>query len=188
MLDKINTERHGHILTIEDPIEYIHSTQELPGEPARGPQRHRRASATALRAALREDPDVVLHRRDARPRDRSRRRSRSPRPGTSTFAHAAHELGGADHQPHHRHLSGRPAGADPDAALARAGGDSLPGAAAAHRRPGPRAVARDPGADAGDPGRSSGTTRSTRSTAPCRRARKSSACRPRNQSLASAVP
>ena len=46
MIDKINIERRDHILTIEDPIEYHPSAQELPGQPARGPQRHRRASRT----------------------------------------------------------------------------------------------------------------------------------------------
>jgi twitching motility protein PilT len=59
MVDLINTERNCHVMTIEDPIEYLH--------------RHKRAMvnqreigqdsasfALALRAALREDPDVIL--------------------------------------------------------------------------------------------------------------------------------
>src|ERR1700694_1869937 len=59
MLDKINTERHEHILTIEDPIEYIHShknclvnQREIHSDTA--------SFGAALRAALREDPDIVL--------------------------------------------------------------------------------------------------------------------------------
>ncbi|MDP6609054.1 MAG: type IV pilus twitching motility protein PilT, partial [Vicinamibacterales bacterium] len=59
MLDKINSERQGHILTIEDPIEYIHphksclvNQREVHGDT--------HGFAQALRAALREDPDVVL--------------------------------------------------------------------------------------------------------------------------------
>ena len=40
--------------------------------------------------------------------------------GPPDVRHAAHELGGADDQPHHRHLSGEPAGADPHAAVAGA--------------------------------------------------------------------
>src|SRR5881628_3657571 len=59
MLDKINTERHDHILTIEDPIEYIH--------PHKGCLVNQRevhsdtnSFSDALRAALREDPDIVL--------------------------------------------------------------------------------------------------------------------------------
>src|SRR6195256_2939250 len=59
MIDKINAERHGHILTIEDPIEYIHShknclvnQREVHSDTA--------SFGSALRAALREDPDIVL--------------------------------------------------------------------------------------------------------------------------------
>jgi twitching motility protein PilT len=59
MIDKINTERHDHILTIEDPIEYIHQNKgclvnqrEVHSDTA--------SFANALRAALREDPDIVL--------------------------------------------------------------------------------------------------------------------------------
>ena len=59
IIDKINDERNAHVITLEDPIEYLHS--------------HRKAMinqreigidtanyAKALRAALREDPDVIL--------------------------------------------------------------------------------------------------------------------------------
>src|SRR5437667_10895779 len=59
MLDKINAERHGHILTIEDPIEYIHQHKGCLVN-----QREVHSDTTsfsnALRAALREDPDIVL--------------------------------------------------------------------------------------------------------------------------------
>src|ERR1700681_3073884 len=59
MLDKVNSERHDHILTIEDPIEYIHrhknclvNQREVHSDTA--------SFSSALRAALREDPDIVL--------------------------------------------------------------------------------------------------------------------------------
>src|SRR6188768_2791599 len=59
MIDKINSERHGHILTVEDPIEYLHqhkscivNQRELHSDTD--------SFTNALRAALREDPDVVL--------------------------------------------------------------------------------------------------------------------------------
>jgi twitching motility protein PilT len=59
MIDKINLTRHEHILTIEDPIEYLHthkncvvSQREL-GQDTFG-------FAEALRAGLRQDPDIVL--------------------------------------------------------------------------------------------------------------------------------
>src|SRR5688572_7921619 len=59
MIDKINTERHGHILTIEDPIEYLHSHKNCLVN-QREVHSDTRSFTNALRAALREDPDVVL--------------------------------------------------------------------------------------------------------------------------------
>lgn len=59
MINQINTERSVHVLTIEDPIEYLHShrfsiiNQREVGQDTR-------QFANALRAALREDPDVIL--------------------------------------------------------------------------------------------------------------------------------
>jgi twitching motility protein PilT len=59
MIDKINTERREHIITIEDPIEYIHQHKGCLVN-----QREVHADTlgftAALRAALREDPDIVL--------------------------------------------------------------------------------------------------------------------------------
>lgn len=59
MLDKINTERHSHILTIEDPIEFLHQHKSCVVN-----QREIHADTTgfayALRSALRQDPDVIL--------------------------------------------------------------------------------------------------------------------------------
>jgi twitching motility protein PilT len=59
MLDKVNRERHEHIITVEDPIEYLHmhkscivNQREVHGDT--------HSFANALRAALRQDPDVVL--------------------------------------------------------------------------------------------------------------------------------
>ncbi|HZH90311.1 MAG TPA: type IV pilus twitching motility protein PilT, partial [Pyrinomonadaceae bacterium] len=59
MIDKINRERHEHIMTIEDPIEFLHNhksclvNQREVGSDTKG-------FADALRTALRQDPDVVL--------------------------------------------------------------------------------------------------------------------------------
>jgi twitching motility protein PilT len=59
MIDKINTERREHILTIEDPIEYIHSHKGcLVNQREVHSDTH--GFSAALRAALREDPDIVL--------------------------------------------------------------------------------------------------------------------------------
>src|SRR5437764_1401409 len=59
LVDQINSERREHIITLEDPIEYIlepkgcHITQ-------REVHTHTRSFAAALRGALREDPDVIM--------------------------------------------------------------------------------------------------------------------------------
>src|SRR5438874_2680976 len=59
LLDKINAERHGHILTIEDPIEYIHQHKNCLVN-QREVHSDTNSFTNALRAALREDPDIVL--------------------------------------------------------------------------------------------------------------------------------
>lgn len=59
IIDFINTERKGHIITIEDPIEFVHKnknsliSQREVGE-------HTHSFSDALHSALREDPDVIL--------------------------------------------------------------------------------------------------------------------------------
>lgn len=59
MVDKVNRDRHEHIITVEDPIEYLHGHKGCIVN-----QREVHADthnfANALRAALRQDPDVVL--------------------------------------------------------------------------------------------------------------------------------
>ncbi len=59
MIDKINTERNDHILTIEDPIEYIHPHKGCLVN-QREVHSDTQGFGPALRAALREDPDIVL--------------------------------------------------------------------------------------------------------------------------------
>ncbi len=59
MIDKINGERHGHILTIEDPIEFLHTHKNCLVN-QREVHSDTSSFASALRAALREDPDIVL--------------------------------------------------------------------------------------------------------------------------------
>ena len=59
MIDKINTEQHGHILTIEDPIEYLHQHKSCLIN-QREVHSDTQSFSNALRAALREDPDIVL--------------------------------------------------------------------------------------------------------------------------------
>ncbi|MCY1081154.1 type IV pilus twitching motility protein PilT [Archangium lansingense] len=59
MVDKINTDRHEHIMTIEDPIEYLHPHKNcLVNQREVGADT--RNFKTALKYILRQDPDVVL--------------------------------------------------------------------------------------------------------------------------------
>jgi twitching motility protein PilT len=59
MLDKINRERRGHIITVEDPIEFIHRHQNCIVN-QREVGSDTKSFANALKYALREDPDVIL--------------------------------------------------------------------------------------------------------------------------------
>ena len=59
MIDKVNRDRHEHIITVEDPIEYLHSHKGcLVNQREVHSDTH--TFSDALRAALRQDPDVVL--------------------------------------------------------------------------------------------------------------------------------
>ena len=59
MVDYVNENQFGHILTIEDPIEFVHKSKKcLVNQREVGPHTH--GFAEALRSALREDPDVIL--------------------------------------------------------------------------------------------------------------------------------
>lgn len=59
MLDSINRERKLHIITLEDPIEYLHRNQESVVH-QREINQDSLSFAKALRAALRQDPDIIL--------------------------------------------------------------------------------------------------------------------------------
>jgi len=59
MVDLINNERAAHILTVEDPIEFVHPHKRCLVN-QREVKVHTESFASALRAALREDPDVIL--------------------------------------------------------------------------------------------------------------------------------
>ncbi len=59
VVDKINKERKGHIITVEDPIEFIHRHQScIVNQREIGTDT--KSFSTALKYALREDPDVIL--------------------------------------------------------------------------------------------------------------------------------
>jgi twitching motility protein PilT len=59
MVDYLNSTYEGHILTVEDPIEFVHPSKKcLVNQRELGPHTH--SFSNALRAALREDPDIIL--------------------------------------------------------------------------------------------------------------------------------
>jgi twitching motility protein PilT len=59
LIDKVNRERRGHILTVEDPIEFVHQHRGcIVNQREVGSDTH--SFAAALKYALREDPDVIL--------------------------------------------------------------------------------------------------------------------------------
>jgi len=59
MVDYVNENEMGHILTVEDPIEFVHQSKKcLINQREVGP--HTLSFQNALRSALREDPDVIL--------------------------------------------------------------------------------------------------------------------------------
>jgi twitching motility protein PilT len=59
MVDYLNENEFGHILTVEDPIEFVHSSKKcLVNQREVGP--HTQSFAAALKSALREDPDAIL--------------------------------------------------------------------------------------------------------------------------------
>ena len=176
MLDKINSERHEHIITIEDPIEYLHQHKKCVVN-----QRELHADThsftNALRAALREDPDVVLigEMRDLETIESALRIAET---GHLTFATLHTNSAASDHQPHRRRVPRPPAVADPRPALHGAGGHHVPVAAAQGQRHAGAAWPWRSWSPTRPSGTSSARTRSTRSTPPCRPARRSSACRP----------
>src|SRR5256886_5376846 len=59
MVNDVNENEYGHILTVEDPIEFVHESKKcLINQREVGP--HTLSFANALRSALREDPDIIL--------------------------------------------------------------------------------------------------------------------------------
>jgi len=59
MMDYRNENEKGHIITIEDPIEFVHQSKScLISQREKGPHTH--SFANALKSSLREDPDVIL--------------------------------------------------------------------------------------------------------------------------------
>ena len=121
IIDKINSEQRLHIMTIEDPIEYLHPHKLCDREPARGRAPTPRAFKDALKYVLRQDPDVVLvgEMRDLETIEAALTISET---GHLVFATLHTNSADLDHQPHHRRLPAAPAAAGAREALVRAPG------------------------------------------------------------------
>ena len=122
MVNHMNENEYGHILTIEDPIEFVHESKKcLINQREVGP--HTLSFNNALRSALREDPDVILvgEMRDLETIRLALSARRNRPPGVR---HAAHQFGGQDHRPHRRRVPGGGKGHGArDAVRIAAGGD-----------------------------------------------------------------
>ncbi len=119
LVNLFNETRSDHVLTMEDPVEFVHPFKNcLINQREVGT--HTDSFARALRAALREDPDVIVIGELPRPH---RRRDRPHRP-----RHAELDVRAESDRPHHLQLQRRRAAADPRLAV---------GVAQVHRRPAP---------------------------------------------------
>ena len=115
MIDYINKNRNDHIITIEDPIEFVHENKQCLIN-QREVDTHTDGFKDALRAALREDPDIVLV-GEMRDLETVAIAIETAETGHLVFGtlHTTH--GGLDGRSHHRSVPGRTAGADPRHAL-----------------------------------------------------------------------
>ena len=149
LLDVANQTRAAHIVTIEDPIEYLHRARQERGEPARGRLRHRRLLG-GVEARAASGPRHHPGRRAPGPGDHVGRgdRGRDRPPGAG---HPAHPVGRPDRRPADRHLPAAPAAADPGPAGQLPAGRGHPVAGSAQGRHGPDHRLRDHDRQLGHP-------------------------------------
>ena len=102
MVNHLNENEYGHILTIEDPIEFVHDSKKcLINQREVGP--HTLSFNNALRSALREDPDCILV-GELRDLETIRLALSAAETGHLVFGTLHTSLGGEDHRPHHRRI------------------------------------------------------------------------------------
>ena len=129
MLDKINSEREEHMITIEDPIEFLHNHKKMPGEPARSAFGYAFLCELPARRASRR-PRRGSDRRNARSGN-DRVRAAHCRNGALDLRHAAHQLRDLHDQPNRGRIPVLSATADSRAAFDGARRGPLPVVAAA---------------------------------------------------------
>ena len=114
LIDEINRTRAEHIITIEDPIEFLHRHKRcIVNQRELGPDAT--TFAEALRGALRQDPDVILL-GEMRDLETISTALTAAETGHLVFRNAPHPGRRVHGRPRDRRLPGRPAGPDPDAA------------------------------------------------------------------------
>ena len=149
LIDIVNRERVVHIMTVEDPIEFLHThKRSLINQREVGEDTH--SFANALKHVLRQDPDVILV-GEMRDLETISTALTAAETGHLVFATLAHAGRAAVDRPCDRRVPGAPATAGPGAARVRAAGHLHAAARPDHRRSGPRGRVRGDGRDAGDP-------------------------------------
>ena len=150
IIDKINKERKGHIITVEDPIEFIHRHQScIVNQREIGTDTKTFASGAEVCAP--RGPGRHPGGRNAGPRDGGCRADhRGDRPPGAR--HPAHQFRGGVHQPRDRRLPLQPAVPGAGPARLRARGRGHPDAAAEAEGPRPVHGGRDHGRHPGHPG------------------------------------
>ena len=115
ILDRMNKRLAHHVITIEDPIEFIHTNDKsIFTQREIGPDVP--SFAEGVKAAIREDPDALLV-GEMRDLETMRMALTAAETGLLVFADRAHELGGQGRRPDHRRLPRPGAGAGADRAL-----------------------------------------------------------------------
>ena len=123
----------AHIVTIEDPIEFLHAHKQCVVNQREVGVGHRATSPTALKHVLRQDPDIILV-GELRDLETTSIAVTAAETGHLVLATLHTQSRGADHRPGHRHLPAAPAAADPRPAGQLPAGRGHPGAGPAHGR------------------------------------------------------
>jgi twitching motility protein PilT len=128
MVNHLNENEYGHVLTVEDPIEFVHESKKcLINQREVGP--HTLSFSNALRSALREDPDAILV-GEMRDLETIRLALTAAETGHLVFGTLHTSSARQDHRPHRRRLPGGREGDGARDAVGVAGGGDLADAAA----------------------------------------------------------
>jgi Tfp pilus assembly pilus retraction ATPase PilT len=150
MVDRVNHLRACHIITVEDPIEFVHHNRLATIE-QREVGADTRGFAQALKFILRQDPDVILI-GEMRDTGDHLRGADGGGDGAPRARDAAHQRRAADRRPHRGRLPAASAVSDSGSARGGAGGGGVAAAARAGRRAGPRGGLRGAGGHRGGAG------------------------------------